>query len=91
MTGNRLVTVDVQEGLRHEEAMAAAVDSATRAACLAAADDPCATVTLPPLLGAEPGLITADIRSAGLSSALEPGSHAVGSPAAPSLTNDWAT
>jgi hypothetical protein len=53
VTGNRLVTVDVQGGLSAEDAMAAAVDLATQQAACLAADDPCATVTLPPSLGAE--------------------------------------
>ena len=45
MTGNRLVTVDVQGGLSAEEAMAAAVDLATQQAACLASDDPCASVT----------------------------------------------
>jgi hypothetical protein len=47
VTGNRLVTVDVQGGLSAEDAMAAAVDLATQQAACLAADDPCASVTLP--------------------------------------------
>ena len=53
VAGNRLVTVDVQGGLPAEEAMAAAVDLATQQAACLAADEACASVTLPPSLSGE--------------------------------------
>ena len=54
VSGNRLVTVDVQGGLPAEDALAAAVDLASQQAACLAAGGPCASVMAPPSLQAEP-------------------------------------
>ncbi len=53
VTGNRLVTVDVQGGLSAEDAMAAAVDLATQQAACLTAGDACSALTPPPSLQAD--------------------------------------
>jgi hypothetical protein len=55
VSGNRLVTVDVQGGLSGEDALAAAVDLASQQAACLAAGGPCATMSSPPSLQGEPG------------------------------------
>jgi hypothetical protein len=50
VTGDRLVTVDVQGGLSAEDAMAAALDLATQQAACLTAGETCSTVTPPPAL-----------------------------------------
>jgi hypothetical protein len=54
VAGNRLVTVDVQGGLSAEDALAAAVDLASQQAACLKAEGPCAALTAPPALQADP-------------------------------------
>ena len=54
VSGNRLVTVDVQGGLSAEDALAAAVDLASQQAACLATGDTCGSVTAPSSLLGEP-------------------------------------
>ena len=54
VVGNQLISVDVQGGLSAEDALAAAIDLATKQAACLAAGGSCSSVTVPPALQGDP-------------------------------------